>query len=141
MHAVPAAALALLLVSALLVLAAFAWYSAGWRPFEWRTGSSPYWPAPGAGVAGLRFRRCTFAVERGDGARAAADVTAVLTGMATAYKGAPAGATPPTLTLDRPLNAFSFVIEGFNDRASVPDPTLPAWRAARASLAGETRVV
>jgi hypothetical protein len=52
----------------------------------------------------------------------------VLNGMAVAYRGGTNN--PAMLALIRPLNPFSFQIAGFNDRATVPDPTVAPWCSA-----------
>ena len=112
------------------VLIAYVWYNyTGWQSFSYGTGASPAWtPAGQADISMLRFKGCTFSVARGDGATATMDVTAVLNGMAVAYAGGTNN--PPSLTLVRPLNPFSFVILGFNDSTTVSDPTAAPWCSA-----------
>jgi len=84
-----------------------------------RAGVIPSWTAASDGnVSDLRFRGCTFTVADPQGGQHSADVTAVLNGMAVAYRGA-TSRIPRTLYLDRPLNAFSFVIQGVNDASTV----------------------
>lgn len=135
-----AAAVALIAVLTLLVIMAFIWYRFfGWKPFQFAAGDSPTWtPAGSADVSRLRFADAMFSVQLGDGTSRSQDVTAVLNGMAAAYSG---GAANPTwLTLTRPLNAFSFVIPGFNDSATVPDPSRPAWCSSPpASCTGDSQ--
>lgn len=121
-----ASIVALVVVLILLVMAAYVWYNyTGWKTFSYSTGDSPSWTPTDSDISSLRFKDCSFVVQRGDGKMATLDATAVLNSMAVAY----AGATkkPLALTLVRPLNPFSFVIPGFNDRASVPDPTVAPW--------------
>lgn len=103
--------------------------------------AEPVWKAPrGAGT--LRFKKAVFAVTDPRGVTHRQDVTAVLNGMAVAYRGAPAGAAAPTaLRLDRPLNAFSFTIPGVNDARAVAAGDLPAWKASATSLTGSYREV
>jgi hypothetical protein len=133
--------LAAIITLVLVIAVAYAWYGfVGWSDFSYSAGDSPAWaPAPGKSLARLRFKDCVFTVRRGDGKTATFEASAVLNGMAVAYASA-VGAPPPVLTLDRPLNPFSFVITGFNDRASVPDPGAAPWctspPAACASDAG-----
>jgi hypothetical protein len=118
---------AAVVVLTLLIAGAYVWYRYyGWAPFQFTSGDNPAWNAAGtADVSRLRFADAVFAVRLANGTTRTADVTAVLNGMAAAYEG---GTSNPTvLTLTRPLNPFSFVIPGFNDAASVPDPTLPDW--------------
>jgi hypothetical protein len=127
----PAAALlAAAIVLLLVVAAAYAWYHlVGWQPFSYQAGSHPAWaPAAGRDISRLRFKDCVFAVRRSDGAAQAHDVTPALNGMAVAYKGG--AANPARLALTHPLNPFSFVIPGFNDSATVSDPTARPWCAA-----------
>lgn len=128
----------------LALVAAYVWYNfTGWQPFRFQTGSVPTWvPSGGADVSRLRFKGCTFAVALAAGPPRTADVSAALNSMAVAYKGGKAN--PAALTLTGPLNPFSFVIEGFNDRATVPDPTVAPWCdgcGARAALAGQVRTI
>ncbi len=141
-----ALALGLLVVVTVLLAAAFAWYNFwGWAPFRFAEASydpgapPPSWSTPGGtgSVADLRFKDAVFTVVDPGGATHTADVTDVLNGMAAAYRGSPS--PPSTLTLAGPLNAFSFVIPGVNDRAAVPDPKL--WAGSPAALAGKMRAI
>lgn len=136
-----AAVLALVTVLALVVIAAYGWYAfTGWARFDYKSGDSPVWvPARDADLSRLRFRACLFTVTRGDGVVRAYDVAAALNGMAVAFRGG--SSNPASLTLTRPLNPFSFVIPGFNDRASVADPTAEVWRSAAVTLAGKVRTI
>lgn len=129
MQSIQAAILAAVITLTLLVIAAFVWSRIGWQQFSNQTGDSVSWQAAGsADVSRLRFRNCIFTVKRSDGATQSKDVTAVLNGMATAYAGGPNN--PTELSLDRPLNPFSFLIAGFNDSTTVPDPTAAPWCSA-----------
>ena len=137
-------------VTALVALAAaFAWYHlTGWTRFSYATGDAPRWGAPPGGVGRLRFSRVEFAVTRGDGATGRTDAAPALNSMAAAYAGGgpAAAAAPPALGLDRPLNPFSFVVPGWNDRAAVADPAAYPWatggpRPATATLSGWWRAV
>lgn len=129
-----AMALALVIILLLLVAAAVAWNSVGWTSFSYQLGDSPGWiPKAGRGgvpgdVSKLRFSKCYFSVARADGITRTLDVSPALNSMAVAYKGGKGN--PSMLTLTRPLNPFSFVIPGFNDRASVSNPTAPPWCSA-----------
>ncbi len=119
--------IAAVVVIAILIVAAFVWYNyTGWQAFSFQTGDSASWALPAqADISLLRFKGCTFTVTRGDGVTRTYDVTPVLNGMAAAYAGGTSN--PPLLKLTRPLNAFSFVIPGFNDSRTVSDPTVPPW--------------
>jgi hypothetical protein len=121
------ATLATAIVAIIAIAAAYVWYNyTGWTSFQAATGTNLTWqPAGGADVSRLRFRNCTFTVARGDGVTRSADVTAVLNGMAVAYKGGTNN--PALLALTRPLNPFSFTIVGFNDAATVTDPGASPW--------------
>jgi len=127
MQRASAALLATIIVIALVIVAAYVWYNyTGWAEFSNKTGDSPSWvPANGADISRLRFKDCIFTVTRGDGVSRSYDVTPALNSMAVAYRGG--GGNPLSLTLTRPLNPFSFVIPGFNDRATVADPTAAPW--------------
>ena len=118
---------ALVITIILVVGAAYVWYAFfGWSGFSYGTGDSPSWlPAGQADLSRLRFKDCVFTVTRSDGRVGRIDVTPNLNSMAVAYKGG--SYNPSTLTLTRPLNPFSFVIPGFNDRSTVPDPTVAPW--------------
>lgn len=101
----------------------------------------PSWRAPGRDASFLRFRRVTFAVAAPDGRRWTKDVTANLNAAARGFR---RGGPPPPrrLFLDRPLNAFSFVIAGFNDAASVPTAAAAAALGGLpAVLSGEWRAL
>jgi hypothetical protein len=116
----------------LILSAAYAWYNfTGWTAFSYKTGDSPSWiPAKSEDISRLRFKDCVFTVTRTDGKVATLDADPVLNSMAVAYKSGSINTNPATLTLTRPLNPFSFVITGFNDKASVPDPTVSPWCTA-----------
>ena len=163
MQPTSAAILAAVAVVLILVAAAYVWYTFGaWKPFSYVTGEAPSWSpaamtaAGGAppGLGQLRFRNCAFTATRGDLVARTLDVSGVLNGMAAAYAGE--ASAPSALTLATPapvdslgkatgpagaLNAFSFQIVGFNDPKTVPDPTIPLWTTARATLSGEVRVL
>lgn len=136
---------AAIIIVLLLVLSYVWWHYTGWNQFAFSAGDLPSWKPTGAGknVSLLRFKDCVFTVQRaGDAAPTSRDVTAVLNSMAVAYSSgrsrfyAPSD-YPPSLDLARPLNAFSFVIPGFNDvyyldaegnpRGTVKDPSAAPW--------------
>lgn len=127
MDTVPALALAAVILVLIAISVAYVWYAfTGWTAFSAATGDGPGWtPKNGSDISRLRFRDCMFVVTRGDGKTASLDVSPALNAMALGYKGG--SNNPPALTLTRPLNPFSFVIPGFNDPASVPDPTAAPW--------------
>jgi hypothetical protein len=107
-----------------------------------QTSRPPEWAAAGVeNASALRFKGCTFTVVDPAGKKYEADVTAVLNGMAIAYRGATTP-VPRTLRLDRPLNAFSFIIKGVNDSATVASPTEAArWATSATTLTGLVRTV
>lgn len=130
-----------------LVVAAYVWWHyTGWETFAYSAGDSPEWrPTKGAHVSRLRFKDCSFQVLRADGATSGIDAAPALNSMAIAFKKAARGTAPSALALVRPLNPFSFVIPGFNDRASVSDPSDPAWcgggPCAAVTLRGKVRTI
>jgi hypothetical protein len=119
------------IVIIILIIAAYVWYNyIGWSGFAYKTGDRPSWlPASGVSISRLRFKDCIFTVTRADKKVSSLDVAPVLNAMAVAYKTSTVG-IPQTLTLTRPLNPFSFVIKGFNDRATVSDPRVYPWCTA-----------
>ena len=123
----PALLLSVVIILLVLVAAAYVWYNfVGWTSFSYSTGDSPSWlPAGGADLSALRFKNCEFTVKRSDGVTKKLEVSPVLNSMSAGFKGGLKN--PLTLTLTRPLNPFSFVIVGFNDRATVSDPGAPPW--------------
>lgn len=102
----------------------------------------PSWKAAeGEDIASLRFKNCVFTVVDPAGKKHSADVTTVLNGMAVAFRGA-TSRVPATLYLDRPLNAFSFVIPEVNDSATVLTAADAAkWAGAATSLTGTVRTI
>lgn len=161
MDTAPAFILSLLTVVAILIIAAYVWYnSSGWSTFSFKTGDSTSCGTPSApktcgpcwtpkvaanGTSGsiseLRFKNAIFTLNVG-GQPYTKDVTAVLNGMAVAYQGTGATAVNTGgLCLDKPLNAFSFLIQGVNDSTKVPDPTVPVWKAATVTLTGSYRTL
>lgn len=98
----------------------------GWASFSYVTGDNPSWsPAKDSDIFKLRFKNCMFTVSRSDGVVKSVNVAPVLNSMSTAFT---KGTNNPTkLQLIGPLNPFSFIIAGFNDRASVPDPIAFPW--------------
>jgi len=138
----------------LLLIGAFAWYHwpGSWEAFEFYGGSRPAWPAPaGEKVNSLRFEGCTFTTANPQGEKASFDVTPVLNGMAVAYDVPLAPGMSNTLFLGGsegqqiPLNPFSFVIPGFNDRGAVPDSTArDRWKVVppgATKLTGRVRAI
>lgn len=137
-----------IIVALLLVIAFVWWHFTGWTEFSYQEGDLPSWAPTGSrkNISRLRFKNCVFSVQRaGDASPTARDVTSVLNSMAVAYsrstsRSMPAGNFPKALTLDRPLNAFSFVIPAFNDayyldssgtpRGTVKDPSAAPWCGA-----------
>ncbi len=107
-----------------------------------RGGRAPSWTASGdEDVTALRFLDCIFSVTDPQGVNHMADVTAVLNGMAVAYRGS-ITKIPRTLYLDRPLNAFSFVIPGVNDSATVTTAAEAAtWQNSATTLTGQWRTI
>lgn len=142
--------LGLVVVVVLLIVAAYVWYNyTGWQKFTFegavpynKNAPAPKWQASGGdpSAADLRFRDVVFTVVDPSGVAHRRDVTAVLNGMALAYHSA--ATPPPTLALDRPLNAFSFTIPGVNDRQSVPTKSAAAaWANAKTRLEGGVRTL
>jgi hypothetical protein len=61
--------------------------------------------------------------------------------MAVAYRGS-STKIPRTIYLDRPLNAFSFVIPGVNDSATVTTAAEAAtWKNSATTLTGQWRTI
>ena len=138
-----------IVVLVFLILVAFVWYHfTGWKPFKFagrlpydKKAAPPGWAETGKSVSSLRFKNCVFTVTTPRGTVRSADVTSVLNGMAVAYR--KRGALPPkTLRLDRPLNAFSFLIFGVNDSSAVPTAADAArWANSATSLSGLVRAL
>lgn len=139
---------AAVIIVLLLVIAFLWWHFAGWSEFSFSAGDRPSWAPTGAhkNVSRLRFKDCVFSVQRaGDPAPTSRDVTGILNNMAIAYSRGNSrffvpSDFPASLSLDRPLNAFSFTIPGFNDayyadadgapHGTVRDPTAAPWCGA-----------
>ena len=153
--------MSLLIVLAILVIVLYVWYSnTGWSTFSYKTGDSsscgtpsnpktcgPCWTPKVAtngasgSISDLRFKNAIFTLVVG-GQTYTKDVTAALNSMAIAYNGTGSAAVNMgQLCLDKPLNAFSFLIQGVNDSKTVPDPTVPAWRNAMVTLTGSYRTL
>lgn len=149
MEIVLAMVIAMLLTIIFAVGGCYIWfYYTGWTAFTHNTGDSPQWlPANDKDVSRLRFNNCLFTVTRADGVVGKLNVDVVLNSMAVAFKpNATSGTNPSTLNLVKPLNPFSFVIPGFNDKITVPDPTAALWcitcpQGATVSLTGEVRTI
>ena len=107
-----------------------------------QSAGTPTWAAgQGKNIASLRFKGCIFTVVDPAGKKHTADVTTVLNGMAVAYRGA-VSKIPSALYLDRPLNAFSFVIPGVNDKATVTTSAMAkTWANCATTLAGDARTI
>jgi hypothetical protein len=148
----PALFLAAVIVIILVVGVAYAWQSfVGWTTFPaYKAGDIPKWqPTTGSDISRLRFKDCVFTVTRSDGTAATLDATPALNSMAVAYKSGMSN-MPSTLELSAPLNPFSFTIVGFNDKATVADPTVAPWctvptatcaGGATATLTGKVRTI
>ena len=150
-----AVVVAVLIIVVLALGGAYAWWNfTGWSaPFAYQTGATPAWtPMKDSkgipqDISRLRFKGCVFTATRADGVSQSLNVDVVLNSMAVAFKPNVAGGTnPASLNLVTPLNPFSFVIPGFNDKATVPSPSVPLWSitatpAAKVSLTGQVRTI
>lgn len=107
-----------------------------------QTGRAPSWTAAGdSTMASIRFKDCTFTVTTPLGQKHSVNVTAVLNGMAVGFRGATTP-VPRTLRLDRPLNAFSFIIAGVNDSDAVTTAAEAAtWKNCPSALTGLWRTI
>ena len=143
--------LGLIIVMAVLIMAAYYWYYfTGWTDFSFngttpyapgQSGSTPGWTAStGKNVSNIRFKKCVFTVVDPGGNTHSTDVTAVLNGMAVAYRGSTL-TIPTVLNLDRPLNAFSFTISGVNDKGAVTADQVKSWANSATTLTGHMRMV
>ncbi len=83
-----------------------------WKSFNYQTNDIPTWNA--SDVSLIRFKNCIFT-----SGTQQIDVTSVLNSMSNAYK----GGNLLSLSLDRPLNPYSFVIMGYNDSNTIKYPT------------------
>ena len=143
MESLAAHALAALIVLAAAVIAAAVWYyKVGWQPFSFAQAAGaapPSWsPSGTATVDRLRFRKVVFTVTPATGSPRSVDVSAVLNGMAVAYRDAVT--VPDALSLVRSLNPYSFVITGFND-SSVTTGASDPLAGATAELSGVYRTI
>jgi len=138
-HALAAAATVVV-----LLIIIYIWYTMfGWTPSTFTTGQVASWTAPSGDTSSLRFRNMIFRVRTADGKTSARNVTAIVNKMAQAFD-ATGGVNTGTLTLDRPLNAFSFVIAGMNDRATIKtaaDKVASPLNHAPVSLIGSWRTI
>jgi hypothetical protein len=144
MDAGSALLLSVVIVITILVSTAYTWYNfTGWKQFNFKpSADAPSWaPSKDADVSRLRFKGCIFSVARPGFGVKSINVDKVLNSMAVAYKSGVN--TRTSLKLTGPLNPFSFVIVGFNDRLTVPlspdrDPT---WANSTVSLTGKVRTI
>jgi hypothetical protein len=124
----------------ILLAAAFIWHGrVGLTSFSFKTGDLPKWDGGVNDVTALRFLNTIFTVTMSDGTSKTLDVSPVLNRMTQAY--VDVKNPPHTLSLVRNLNPFSFVIPGFNDVGSVPDPSTTKWTSAKVTLAGNLKVI
>jgi len=131
---------ALIVIIIIFVAISYGWYNFyGWKSFEFKTRNAVSWSSSTKkGIADLRFKKVIFSIKFPDESFQSKDVTNVLNGMATAYTGQP---NKGTLTLDRPLNPFSFVIKGVNDKDTATDPSSKKWKKTTATLVGSVRTI
>ena len=131
---------ALIVIIVIFVAVAYGWYNFyGWKSFGFKTKDTVSWTSPTKrGITDLRFKKAIFTIKTPDGAVQAKDVTNVLNGMAVAYTGQ---ANSGTLTLDRSLNPFSFVIKGVNDNQTVSNPSSDRWTKTTATLTVSVRTI
>lgn len=117
----------------------------GWEKFSFKTQDNASWTS--TDKSRLRFKKCIFTVTLADKTTTQTkDVTAILNSMALGYKtDEPSGLDlSKPLKLIKPLNPFSFVITGFNDKKTVSDPSAPQWLVsggATATLTGNYRTI
>lgn len=124
----------------ILLLITCSWYYfTGWESFSFY-GQLPYskdvlppsWKS--SHISKLRFKSCTFQIiDLKNKKTDFTDVTSILNGMAAAYTDT---AAPQVLSLDRPLNPFSFTITGVND-----NPKMHSWDNYSSSLIGKVRTI
>lgn len=102
----------------------------------------PGWvPKQGSNISRLRFSDCIFTITTPDGRRYSQNVTPALNSMAVAYTGSTIK-MPNTLYLSGPLNAFSFVIPGVNDRRTLPTSAdAETLDGSACSLTGKYRTI
>ena len=131
---------ALIVIIIIFVAISYGWYNFyGWKSFEFKTKNTVSWPSSTKkGIADLRFKEVIFSIKFPDGTHQSKDVTGVLNGMATAYAGQ---LNKGILTLDKPLNPFSFVIQGINDKSTVTNPSSNKWKKTTATLVGSVRTI
>jgi hypothetical protein len=140
--AATSAAIILIIIACLVLL----WHYSpmGWTKFSFKTSDTASWQS--TDKSRLRFKKCIFTVTLEDKTTTKSkDVTSILNSMAVAYSDSSSGVdvTKP-LKLIKPLNPFSFVITGFNDKTAVQDPSLTPWRVANgatATLTGNYRTI
>jgi hypothetical protein len=133
--------LSIIIVVIIFIILAFVWDKfIGLTKFSAGKSSVVSWFVTGKkDITDLRFQECIFTVVMPSGVTKSVDVSSVINGMAAAYVGN--AIIPQTLTLVKPLNPFSFVIKGFNDVATVPNPSTPAWKNAKVTLTGKYRIL
>lgn len=137
--------LAIIITLIILVGILYAYcYFIGWTPFSYQRGQTVSFGSIDAKISHLRFKNVIFTVTVPGSQPVSKDVTSTLNNMAYAW----VGANPPTspsapniLSLDLPLNPFSFVIKGFNDPATVSTPNTSQWQTATVSLNGTYKFI
>lgn len=114
-----------ILLLVLLVVFLIYWYN-GWKYIAYSTGNNVSFPVPSGDT--LKFRDASYTITTAAGVVTVADVKNKLETMYVS-----SGRKTPFI-LNSPLSAFSFVITGVNDSGTVPDPTVPNWANATATL-------
>lgn len=144
----PAYILAILIVLVLLVGVAYGWYnfSGSWSDFSYTGGQKVAFSSGKRQINRLRFRKCIFTTQDPSGKKASWDVTAILNGMAVAHDiDSNNNKLPLGGSSQIPLNPFSFIQGGFNDRAAVPTAAdRDTWQKvpdSATTLTGEMRVL
>lgn len=138
--------LSITIVLVILIIIAFIWYNfTGWSPFKYSKGNTVTFKTPDeSSIAYMRFRNCIFTFTDPKGSLHSIDVTEVLNNMAKGFRDAQN--PPSSFTLgghcQAPLNAFSFVLPGVNDRATVTtSEDAKKWENCDATLTGLQRII
>jgi hypothetical protein len=96
----------------------------GWKSFSMKGGENfQLGEISASDVSKLKFKKCVYKITGVDGSKKQHIVTSVLNGMVKAYKGNTNNMYK--FKLDDPgLDAYSFLIPGFNDNDNHPDPLI-----------------
>ena len=150
MERLQATLLTIVILVLIIVIGSYVWYNyTGWKHFGYFGGDTvEFHTMTGQLTENIRFRNVKFTVTLEGDSRRTFDVTGNLNQMAKNHTGSGYGGSNYPIKLLKPLNAFSFIIPGFNEKKDITlvtknnEQVIPdKWKNAGVTLVGQWRIL